>query len=76
MENEVMNFLRMQKEYFRYRGELQNDTITGVNVDEKTACKDFLNKAQRRLVDLHPNYFATEFDVRLINDVLNINIGF
>ena len=59
-----MQTLRMKKEYFRYRGELQNDSISGINSDEKRKALDDINKEQRRLVRLRPPYFGTEFFIR------------
>jgi hypothetical protein len=65
-----INFLRMQKEFFRFRGELQNDSINGVNVDERQMCKDMLNKEMRRLIELKPPYFKTQFHIQAQPDIL------
>ena len=58
-----MRFDRMQKEYFRLRGELQNDTITGVNSDEKTHCKNLLNQQMREIAKKRPPFLKTEFHI-------------
>lgn len=60
-----MTFLSMQKEFFQFRGELQNDTITGVNSDEKTLAKKLLNEEMRDLVRMKPPFLGYQWHIRL-----------
>ena len=64
-----MNFLRMQKECFRLRGELQNDSISGVSTDERQLIKDNLNKEQRNIARLSPPMMKDEWHIKLRNSV-------
>jgi hypothetical protein len=60
-----ITYVTMQKEFFRFRGELQNNAITGVGLDERNACKDFLNKEMRRIAELRPPYLKGQFHLRM-----------
>jgi hypothetical protein len=60
-----MTFLSMQKEYFQFRGEIQNDTIIGVNSDEKTLAKKLLNEEMRDLVRMKPPFLGFQWHLRL-----------
>jgi len=58
-------FSDILKEYFFIRGELQNDTITGVNEDVKKQAKKDINREYQELAQLHPPFLQKEFLVRL-----------
>jgi hypothetical protein len=55
----------MQKEFFQFRGEIQNDTITGVNSDERTLAKKLLNEEMRDLVRMKPPFLGFQWHLRL-----------
>ena len=60
-----MNFLRIQKEVARYRGELQNDSISGISSDERQLIKDGINREYRHIADLNPPFLKTQKHVKL-----------
>jgi len=71
----ALTFLNMQKEYFQLRGELQNDTITGVNNDEKTLCKKLLNREMRSLAELHPPFLQHQWHLRMMVSTTLLSSG-
>jgi len=60
-----MNFLRMQKEVARFRGELQNDSISGIGSDEVQMIKDTINKTMRSIAGMRPPFLRTSFHIKL-----------
>ncbi len=65
----------MQKDYFQLRGELQNDTITGVNNDEKNLCKKLLNREMRFLAELHPPFLQHQWHLRMATSTTLLSSG-
>ena len=70
-----MNFLEILKECFQIRGELQNDTITGVNSDEQNLMKKNVNRVVKEIADMHPPFLQAEFTMNLKEAVSLVSSG-
>lgn len=64
-----MQFLRIKKEVFRLRGELQNDSISGVSSDEKRKVEDDINREVRRICDMNPPFLHDQLHIKMRNSV-------
>jgi len=64
-----MDYLRIRKECFRIRCELQNDTITGVNSDEITSMNNNINREIRKIANLRPPFLKSTFYLQLQKSV-------
>lgn len=60
-----MQFLRLIKEAARLRGELQNDSISGISSDELQLIKDNINKEQRMLATKRPPFLHKQFHLKM-----------
>jgi len=69
MNNYSWTFSDIEKEYFQLRGEVQNNSITGVNTDERDLAKKFINREQRFLASFRPPFMQSQWSLRLQTSV-------
>ncbi len=62
-------FLSLQERYAQLRGEFQNSSITGMNVDEIALMKRNINEEIRELADIHPPLLNGEWHLRMQTSV-------
>lgn len=58
-------FSDIYKEYFQLRGELQNNTVSGVNADEIAMCKKLINREYQELAAMKPPFLQKRWNIRL-----------
>jgi hypothetical protein len=58
-------FSDIYKEYFQLRGELQNNTVTGVNADEVSMCKKLINREYQELAAMRPPFLQKRWNITL-----------
>lgn len=64
-----MQFLDMTKEAAFIIGSLQNDSITGLNSDDQSYIKESINEEVRYLLDMHPPFANSEWNIELQTSV-------
>jgi len=64
-----MQFLRIIKEVARIRGELQNDSVSGLSSDELQKIKDDINHEVRKLCDIKPPFLHNQMHIKMQDSV-------